>query len=257
MQPATTSSQALQNLQQFSSAAQSPQQLISGANQSLGVDAAQQQVSGLQKAIGQTTNLLNQVAPSVMGRTANSLVTSGQANNQIAQQSAPIQTNLQNDTSAYNQANTDYANKEQQAQQLVNAEQTGQSNQQSYLQGIYNDLYTAEQNQAQQAEAQREFNTSQANALKSASGSGVIPIGPGSGVSSSANQPSNRDAYNGALTSLAGTLSSANHPTYEQAVSSLVNEFGGKGISPQEIGSYLYQLYGQHFNMAGTKPFYG
>lgn len=166
VQPATNSAGALQNLQQAQASSQTPQQMIAGANQQFGVDQAQQQVSGLQKAIGQTTNLLNQVAPSVMGRTQNSLVTSAQANNQIAQQSAPIQANLQNDTQAYSQANTDYANKEQQAQQLVGAEQTGQANQQSYLQGIYSDLATAEQSAAQAQEAKREFGVGQANSLK-------------------------------------------------------------------------------------------
>lgn len=162
----------MQNLQSFQSSAKTPDQLIQDANQQNGVTSAQQQVQGLQGAIANTTNLLNQVAPSVMGRTQNSLVTSAQANQQIANGQAPIQANLSKDTDAYNTANTAYANDEQNAQNQANAELTGQTNQESYLQGIYNDLYTQEQNAAQSAEAQREFNA-QLNASGSSAGSGV------------------------------------------------------------------------------------
>lgn len=151
---ATTSGGALQNLQQFQSGMQNPDQLLQKEQQGLGTQAAQQQVQGLQGAINNTTNLLNQVAPSVQGRTQNSLVTSGQANQLINNEQAPIQQQLGQDTTAYNTANSNYTNLEGQAENLANADLTGQTNQQSYLQGIYNDLYTQEQNQATQQAAQ-------------------------------------------------------------------------------------------------------
>lgn len=260
MQPATNSAQALQNLQSFTGGEQTPQDVISGANKSMGVDQAYQTVQGLRGAINQTTNLLNQVAPSVMGRTQNSLVTSAQADKQIGNEQAPIQTNLNQDATQYNQANSDYSNLSQRADTLANAQLTGQQNQQSYLQGIYQDLYTQEQNAAQQAEAKREFDASQALAAKNSSaGSGGSPIslGPGPGASSGDNSVTNRDAYNNSLNGLVAALNSHQAPTYETAVSQLVKQFSGKGISPQEIGDYVYQLYGRYFNTSQTKKFYG
>jgi hypothetical protein len=133
----------------------------------LGVQADQTQVTGLQGAIQNTTNILNQVAPSVMGRTANSLVTSAQADKQISNEQAPIQTNLTNDNNAYTAANTNYTNALGQAETMATADQTAQTNEQSYLQNIYNNLYTKEQNTdasnaaaAAAAEQAREFNAS-------------------------------------------------------------------------------------------------
>lgn len=167
MQPATTSSQAMQNLQQFQSGMQTPEQELQKAQQSLGTTAAQQQVTGLRSAINNTTNLLNQVAPSVQGRTQNSLVTSAQATRQIGNEQAPIQGELQKDTSAYNDANQNYAQLEAQAENQANAGIQSQNSQLGYLQNIYNDLYGQEQQQqaqqlAQQQEAEkvREFNAS-------------------------------------------------------------------------------------------------
>ena len=167
MQPATTSSQAMQNLQQFQSGMQTPEQELQKAQQSLGTTAAQQQVTGLRSAINNTTNLLNQVAPSVQGRTQNSLVTSAQATRQIGNEQAPIQGELQKDTSAYNDANQNYAQLEAQAENQANAGIQSQNSQLGYLQNIYNDLYSQEQQQqaqqlAQQQEAERvrEFNAS-------------------------------------------------------------------------------------------------
>ena len=154
---ATNSSQALSNLQSFQSGMQSPEAQLQKAQQDLGVTAAQQQVSGLQQAINNTTNLLNNVAPSVMGRTGNSLVTSAQANAQIANEQAPIETQLNKENQDYGVANTDYANREQQAENIANAEQTSQNNQLGYLQNIYQALYGQEQNAAQQAEQKRQF----------------------------------------------------------------------------------------------------
>lgn len=169
MQPstATTSGQALQNLQGFQGTMQTPDQELSTENNALGVSQAQSQVQGLQGAINNTTNLLNQVAPSVEGRTQNSLVTSGQATKQISNEEAPIQATLSKDSQDYNTANSNYTNLETQAQNKANADEQAQTNQLSYLQNIYNDLYTQEQNTAAQQEAQaeeaekvREFNAS-------------------------------------------------------------------------------------------------
>lgn len=166
--PAQNSAQALQNLQSYAGSTKSPEQDLQQQQQNLGVTAAQQTVTGLRGAIQNTTNLLSQVAPSVMGRTANSLVTSAQADQQINNEQAPLNTQLNTENQNYTNANSDYTNLQQQAEDLANADQTGQQNQESYLQNIYNNLYTQEQNTAQQAEAKREFDAQQQLAASSA-----------------------------------------------------------------------------------------
>lgn len=162
MQPSTTSAQALQNLQSFQSGMKSPQDVLTGANQQLGVPQAQQQVQGLRGAIQNTTNLLNQVAPSVMGRTQNSLVTSAQANNQIAQEEAPISTQLNKEQSDYSSANQDYTNLEQQAQNEANATLQDQQSRLGTLQSVYGDLAAKEQQDQANQLAQKQLQDQEA-----------------------------------------------------------------------------------------------
>lgn len=155
---AQNSSQAMQNLQGFTGAMQSPQAAMDAANKQYGVQQQQQQVSGLRQAIQNTTGVLNQVAPSIMGRTANSLVTAAQANRQIQNEEAPLNTQRNQENQDYTNANSNLQDDLTQASNLANANLNAQGQQESYLQGIYNDLYTQEQNAAQLAEQEREAN---------------------------------------------------------------------------------------------------
>lgn len=182
--PATTSAQALQNLQAYQGQTQSPDQAVTSAQQSLGVPQAQQQVSGLRQAINNTTTLLNGIPSSVQGRTANSLVTSAQANAQIGNAEAPVNDQLNKEQSDYTDANTNYDQLEQQAEAKANAQLTGQQSQMGYLQSIYNDLYGQESDAAKLAEQSREANLSSGSddglgsALASILGGGAQPATP-------------------------------------------------------------------------------
>lgn len=157
MQPATTSSQALNNLQNFAGSIQTPDQDLQKEEQNLGTTAAQQQVSGLQSAINNTTNLLNNVAPSVMGRTGNSLVTAAQANAQITNAQTPLEQNLSNQEQDYSSANSNYQNLMGQAEDLANADQSSQQNEEGYLQNIYGSLYGQEQQNAANTQNESQF----------------------------------------------------------------------------------------------------
>lgn len=86
---------ALQALSNSAGQIQNPFDLLQAREQALGIPAAQQQVSGLRQAVTNTTNLLNKIAPSVEGRTADSLVNEAQANKMIQNEQAPVQANLQ------------------------------------------------------------------------------------------------------------------------------------------------------------------
>lgn len=170
---ATTSAQALQNLQSFQGSMKNPADILTGQEQSLGVPQAQQQVSGLQQAIQNTTNLLNNVSPSVYGRTQDSLETDAQANREIQNESAPIQTTL-------GKQNTDLGNDQTNLQSLLGQAGTlaglsaqGQTAQEGYLEDIYKNLYGQEQDQAAQAFQQQQLAEQEREAnQKSSSSSG-------------------------------------------------------------------------------------
>lgn len=174
--PATTSSQALQNLQSFQTGMQKPEDILTGQEQQLGVPAAQQQVTGLRGAIQNTTNLLNNVAPSVYGRTQNSLETNAQANRNIQNEQAPLSATL-------DKQNTDYGNQESDLQTLLGRAGTlaglkaqGQDSQLGYLKDIYSALYGQEQDAAKMAEQKREADLS-ASTARATSGGGGINLG--------------------------------------------------------------------------------
>lgn len=168
--PATTSAQALQNLQSFQGSEKSPTDLLQSQEQSLGVPQAQQQVSGLRSAIQNTTNLLNQVAPSVYGNTQNSLVTDAQANQQIQNRQAPLNSQLNTEGTQYTNAESDANNAQSQADTLAQLEATGQSGQEAYLQQIYQNLYGQESDAANRAE-----DLQKANISASSSGNSLSP----------------------------------------------------------------------------------
>lgn len=186
MNPAN-SGQALQQFQTAQSQAQDPNAILQSQNQAMGVNAAQQTVTGLRGAIDNTTKLLNSVAPSVMGRTASSLVTNAQASRQIANEEAPISKTLGEEGTQYNEANQDLNTKQQQAKDAAQGIYQGQQDKLSYLQKIYDTLYGQEQDaaKAQQAaaaaaEQRREFDVGEANKMSAArlsasSGSNAAP----------------------------------------------------------------------------------
>src|ERR1700761_7592943 len=177
----TTSSAALSQLESTENSAQDPNAILQQQQQQLGVNNAQQTVQGLQGAINSTTKLLQQVAPSVMGRTQGSLVTSAQANKQIENEQAPLNTTLSNDTNQYNQANTNLNNLQNQAQTAASGIYQGQQDKLSYLQNLYNSLYGQEKDAADLAEQQREANLSASSSANSGLDIGSILSALGSG----------------------------------------------------------------------------
>lgn len=187
----TTSGGALQQLQQFQAGAKNPTDMLSQQQQQLGVPQAQQQVSGLRSAVQNTTNLLNNVAPSIMGRTGNSLVTNAQANAQIQNAQAPINSELTNQNAALGNATQDYNTLEGQATNAANLEQQGQTQQESYLQNIYNALFQQEQaSQANALEQQKlALASSQAGAGSPSLDLGGILGSLGGGTAASTGQP--------------------------------------------------------------------
>lgn len=169
------SQQALAQLQQAQQSAQNPQNLLAQQQQQLGVDNQRNVTQGLRGAIDNTTKLLQQVSPSVMGRTQGSLVTNAQATRQIANEQAPIASNLNTQIEAYDRAARDLSDIESRAQQLASAQYTGQQDRLGYLQNLYNTIYQREQDDLarQQEEKDRQEQIRQFNAqINKSSGSG-------------------------------------------------------------------------------------
>lgn len=171
-----SSQAALANLQQIQSQSQDPNSILSGQRQQLGVDQAQQTVTGLRGAINNTTKLLKQVAPSVMGRTGSSLVTNAQATKQISNEQAPINQTLTDQGTQLGQDQQDLSDLNSKAQEAASGIYQGQQDKLSYAQNLYNTLYQREQSaeQTRQAEADRQeqirqFNETQAASQRAAS----------------------------------------------------------------------------------------
>lgn len=185
MPPATNSGQALSNLQTAQNTQQTPDQIQQGVNTQLGVPQAQQGVSQLRQAITSTTNLLNNVAPSVYGRTGGSLVTTAQAGRQIQNESAPIQQTLNTQGTNLSNQESDLSNLLSEAGSQASLKEQGQQQNLSNLESIYKALYGQEQDKAsqeatsaQQKEAVREFNASLKERASEASSSAVAKTPP-------------------------------------------------------------------------------
>lgn len=183
----STSADALSQLQQIQSQSQDPNTILANQRQQLGVQSAQDTVTGLRGAINNTTQLLKQVAPSVMGRTANSLVTNAQATKQIGNEQAPINQTLTDQGTQLGQDQQDLSDLQTQAQEAATGIYQGQQDKLSYAQNLYNTLYAKEKDaqaeadaQAAQAEQIREYNASLAqknseDAASASSGNYTLP----------------------------------------------------------------------------------
>lgn len=214
MPPITSSAGALSALQSTQAGQQSGQQILQGQEQSLGVPQEQQQVSGLRQAITNTTNLLNNVAPSVYGRTQNSLETSAQAGREIQNESAPISATLSKQGTDLSNQESDLNTNLSRAGTLAGLQETDQQNQTGYLEDLYKSLYGQEQDSANAAEQQREFNVNASQ--KASSGSGGLM----------------------AAQQLAQSTAAAQTQTVQQIKSNLDQVVGSDGyVSPQTYAS--------------------
>ena len=176
------SQQALQTLQQAQSSALNPDAFLQQQENALGVSNQRDTVQGLRGALNNTTKLLQQVAPSVMGRTQGSLVTNAQATRQISNEQAPIAQNLNNQNQAYRQAAQDLSDLQARAQQAAQLQYAGQQDRLSYLQNLYNNYYQREQDEANRQEQIRQFNENLA-AQRAAASANSLNFGGSSGGS--------------------------------------------------------------------------
>lgn len=246
-----SSQAALANLQQIQSQSQDPNSILSGQRQQLGVDQAQQTVTGLRGAINNTTKLLKQVAPSVMGRTGSSLVTNAQATKQISNEQAPINQTLTDQGTQLGQDQQDLSDLNSKAQEAASGIYQGQQDKLSYAQNIYNTLYQKEKDAQAQAQAEadrqeqiRQFNEQQAAAGRAASaaaGSGNFNLGGGS-----ATPPAVNPQQAQAQAALTGLFKTNNVNTIANTIKAIQSS-AARGNTYDQL---KLQLLGQYANTA-------
>ncbi len=257
--PAQNSQQAMSNLQGFTNGMQSPDQAAAAANNQFQVGAQQQAVQGLRSSLQNTTNLLGQVAPSVMGRTMNSLVTDAQATRQIANEQAPLNDQFNKESTAYGNAQSDYQNALGQAESLANAKLGFQTQQQSYLQGIYSDLAAKEQQSAALAEQHREADLQAQTARQTSGGAGspVLVGGSNPNVSSGGMSRNNAGGYsfqgsNGQALTMAQYLYQNGTTDPAQIAQTAAKLLAQGTAGDKKASGFITQYIGAHPQLTGT-----
>jgi hypothetical protein len=165
-----------------------PTQIYNDAMNTLGVPDARTRVTGLQKALTDNENLINNVDPSVTGRTQNSLVTEAQRSRLVSMEKQPLLT-------AHGKMGTDYGYATSNLGQLLGEATTrtglateAYKSKRESLAGLLAAAIQREQEAAaqrrweqEQAERVREFNASQASRGGGGGGGGGGSGGGGGG----------------------------------------------------------------------------
>lgn len=172
MQP--TSADLASQLATYDSKPVTSTDALNSALTQYGVPEIRNTVSGLRTTVANTTNALNNVDPSVTGRTQGSLVTEAQREKQVANESAPIAGQLKDQTSSLNQNQQDLTDALGQANTQATNQVNDYNSGRTALQSEYTTAYQREQDAAaaqlaasQDAEKEREFNVSAANSSSS------------------------------------------------------------------------------------------
>ena len=160
MQPATNSQQALSQIQSFDASRSNPSDVLNQAQNKYGVGQTQQRLVGLRSAIMGTENLLNNVDPSVTGRTANSLVTEAQRSKMVANERAPIADQYSQQQGALANENANLNDASTKAAQEAQLTLTGQDTKRNALQSLYDTLYKREQDKIAQDAAAKAASSS-------------------------------------------------------------------------------------------------
>lgn len=141
-----------------------------------GVPEIRNTVTGLRSTVANTTNALNNVDPSVTGRTQGSLVTEAQRRRQVVNEREPIAAQLGEQTGALGTQEKTLQDALSQATQVATGKVNDYTTGRQALASQYDTVYKREQDQAAKAladrefaESQRQFNEQQATSRGSAS----------------------------------------------------------------------------------------
>lgn len=178
---AASAEQALESYQMPSST-----DVLQQAQQQYNIPQLQTQVQNLQSLTGNLTNSIAAVDPNVTGQTAGTLTTEGQRGELVDRERAPLVTQLGTANTGLTQATDSYNTADQNAKDQASATEADNQNKYNALLQTYNIANAreaaqaqAQQTAAQQAEAEREFNVSEADSKTSA----AAAVNPAAGYS--------------------------------------------------------------------------
>ncbi len=182
---ANNSSEALNELKAFQGSRRKSQDVLKESETRLGLPSATQRQAGLRAAITNTENLIRSVDPSVSGRTSGSLVTEAQKTRMVGLERQPLDDSFREQSRAYEGESTNINELNRRALQESQLQVADDDTRENSLSGIYNTLYTKEQNDIAKQERDRAFaeQQRQANATRAAASGGGWPrvIGDGGG----------------------------------------------------------------------------
>lgn len=161
-----------------------------------------------------------------MGRTGNSLVTSAQANKQISNEQAPVTQQLSTQNTSLGNALQDYSSAEQQAEAQANLALQGQGQQESYLQNVYNALYSREQDAAKLAEQQREADLSASTARATAASAASPSFGFGDSGSGGSSTPQTDPVKQQAQNAISSLFSTNNKSLIQNTIAAIQKSAG-------------------------------
>jgi hypothetical protein len=211
-----------------------------------GVPEIRKTVGGLRTTVANTTNALNNVDPSVTGRTQGSLVTEAQRQRQVVNERAPIAQQLTSQTGALGENEKSLQDALGQASTLASNRVNDYNTGRQALASQYDIAYTREQNVAK-AEAERQaaeeerrrFDVQQATARGAASYSG-------SGSSAAAKAPTKADVTGhivSQLNSLRGRDGYVSNETWANALNDWVTTGGTPRTFFQNFDRYVNPKY--------------
>lgn len=143
---------------------QSSADILNGAMAKYGVGDIQNRVSGLRTTLSNTETALNNVDPSVTGRTSNSLVTEAQRQRMVNQERAPIAAQYGDQTRALSNESANLGEAQKQANVFANGQISDNTNNRNNLQSEYNNATAREAEATRQAQADRAFALQQSQA---------------------------------------------------------------------------------------------
>lgn len=247
---ANNSQEALAELQALQNSAQNPLDVYNQQQQAFGVGDVRNRVSSIRNTLLNTENALNQVDPSVTGRTSGSLVTEAQRQRLVNLERQPLAAQYGQQQGALSNEQATLSDLLGQAANQSNLIFQGQQQKISNAKDIYQALTAREAEQRRQAEAdrafalqQQQFEEQKRQALAAASRASYA---------SAAAKPT-RDDYNSLLAQTESKLRAFQGAGYRGELpdgnvlrNQLIGTFRGT-VSPEEITSYLKQLYGRYY----------
>lgn len=159
-----TSAEIAQQLAAFDANRKSSADVINEAMSQYGVPEIRSRVAGIRTTLANTENALNNVDPSVTGRTSRSLVTEAQRSRIVNKEREPIAAQYGQQSRALSDESANLNEQQRAAEMLAQGRIADYTTGRNALQSQYNDTLSRENELRRQAEADRLFNFNKAEA---------------------------------------------------------------------------------------------